>query len=119
MDLKQYASLSHYDMTLANIIVKDNDIYLLDSLLDKEASSYLLDFAKLKMSLDGYEEIFCGGEHINKKYSKYLSKKLKKMKILEIVNILEYMWSIRLYNYNEDKEKVKRFVNERRQEVWW
>ena len=119
LDLKQYASLSNYDMTLANIIVKDNDIYLLDSILDKEASSYLLDFAKLKMSLDGYEELFCGGKHIDKKYSKYLTKKLKKMKILDIVNILEYMWSIRLYNYNEDKEKVKRFANERRQEVWW
>ena len=65
-------------MTLANIIVKDNDIYLLDSLLDKEASSYLLDFAKLKMSLDGYEERFCNGPHINKKYVKYLSKKLIK-----------------------------------------
>lgn len=118
LDLKQYASLSHYDMTLANIIVKDNEIYLLDSLLDKEASSYLLDFAKLKMSLDGYDELFCDGKHIDKKYSKYLSKKLKKMGILREVNILEYMWAIRLYNYNEDKELVKRFVAERGKEIW-
>lgn len=113
LDLKQYASLSHYDMTLANIIVKDNNIYLLDSLFDKEASSYLLDFAKLKMSLDGYDELFCGGKHIDKKYSKYLSKKLNKMRILKEVNILEYMWAIRLYNYNDDKELVKKFVAER------
>ena len=118
LDLKKYASLSHYDMTLSNIIVKDEEIYLLDSLLDKEASSYLLDFAKLKMSLDGYDELFCGGKHINKKYSKYLSKRLKKMNILKEVNILEYMWAIRLYNYNEDKELVKKFVAERRKEVW-
>lgn len=118
LDLKQYASLSHYDMTLANIIVKDNDIYLLDSLFDKNASSYLLDFAKLKMSLDGYEELFCNGKHINKKYSKYLSKKLKKIGILHIVNVLEYMWTIRLYNYNKDKELVKRFALERRKEIW-
>ena len=117
LDLEQYASLSHYDMTLANIIVKDDEIYLLDSLLDKEASSYLLDFAKLKMSLDGYEELFCGGKHINKKYSRYLSKKLKKMGILKIVNILEYMWIIRLYNYNDDKELVKKFALERREEI--
>ena len=110
LDLKQYASLSHYDMTLANIIVKDDDIYLLDSLLDKDASSYLLDFAKLKMSLDGYEELFCNGKHIDKKYSKYLSKRLKKMGILKEVNILEYMWAIRLYNYNENKGLVKEFV---------
>ena len=110
LDLKQYASLSHYDMTLANIIVKDDDIYLLDSLLDKEASSYLLDFAKLKMSLDGYEELFCNGKHIDKKYSKYLTKKLKKMNILKEVNTLEYMWAIRLYNYNDNKSLVKQFV---------
>jgi len=118
LDLKQYASLSHYDFTLANIIVKDDDIYLLDSLYDKDASSYLLDFAKLKMSLDGYEELFCGGKHINKKYSRYLSKKLKKMGILKIVNVLEYMWIIRLYNYNDDKELVKKFATERRKEIW-
>lgn len=118
LDLKQYASLSHYDMTLSNIIVKDNDIYLLDSLFDKEASSYLLDFAKLKMSLDGYDELFCGSKHIDKKYSRYLARKLKKMGILKEVNILEYMWTIRLYNYNDDKELVKKFVAERGREVW-
>ena len=117
LDLTHCASLSHYDMTLANIIVKDDDIYLLDSLFDKEASSYLLDFAKLKMSLDGYEELFCGGKHIDKKYSKYLSKKLKRMHILRVVNILEYMWAIRLYNYNEDKELVKEFAKERRKDI--
>ena len=116
IDIEQYASLSHYDMTLANIIVKDNKIYLLDSLLEKDTSSYLLDFAKLKMSLDGYEEKFCGGPHINKKYSKYLSKKLKKMGILKEVNVLEIMWAIRLYNYNDDKELVKQFVMERMKE---
>lgn len=117
IDFYNNISLSHYDMTLANIIVKDNEIYLLDSLFDKNASSYLLDFAKLKMSLDGYEELFCGGKHIDKKYSKYLSKRLKKMGILRYVNILEYMWAIRLYNYNKDKKLVKDFVLERRKEI--
>lgn len=118
LDLKQYASLSHYDMTLVNIIVKNDDIYLLDSLFDKDASSYLLDFAKLKMSLDGYEELFCNGKHIDKKYSKYLSKRLRKMGILQQVNILEYMWVVRLYNYNDNKELVTQFAMERRKEIW-
>lgn len=117
INIKDHISLSHYDMTLANIIVKDGEIYLLDSLLDKEASSYLLDFAKLKMSLDGYEELFCGGKHIDKKYSKYLSRKLKKMGILREVNILEYMWAIRLYNYNENKALVKQFVSRIGEEI--
>ena len=117
IDFYNNITLSHYDMTLANIIVKDGEIYLLDSLFDKDASSYLLDFAKLKMSLDGYEELFCGGKHINKKYSKYLSRKLKKMGILREVNILEYMWAIRLYNYNDNKKLVKQFALERRKDI--
>lgn len=118
LDLKQYASLSHGDMTLANIVVKDDDIYLLDSLYDEQASSYLMDFAKLKMSLDGYEEMFCKGKHIDKKYSRMLSKRLKKLGIYKQVLILEYMYVIRLYNYNEDKELVKKFAKERRKEIW-
>ena len=116
-EINLYPTLSHYDFTLSNIIVKDDNIYLLDSLFDKDASSYLLDFAKLKMSLDGYDELFCGGKHINKKYSKYLSKRLKKMGILKEVNILEYMWCIRLYNYNDNKGLVKQFALERREDI--
>lgn len=118
IDFEKYASLSHYDFTLANTIVKDDDIYLLDSLFDKEASSYLLDFAKLKMSLDGYEERFCNGKKINKKYSRILTRKLKRLGIYKEVSILELMWVIRLYNYNKDKEKVKQFAKERRKEIW-
>lgn len=117
LDLSKYASLSHYDFTLANTIIKDNEIYLLDSLFDKEASSYLLDFAKLKMSLDGYEELFCNGKKINKKYSRMLSRKLKKLGIYKEVLILEFMWIIRLYNYNDDKYKVKKFAKDRRKEI--
>lgn len=112
------ATLSHYDFTLSNIIVKDKDIYLLDSLFDINASSYLLDFAKLKMSLDGYDELFCGEKHINKRYSKYLSKVLKKLGILREVLVLEYMWAIRLYNYNDNKDLVKKFALERRKDIW-
>lgn len=118
LDLKKYASLSHQDYTLSNIIVKDNKLYLIDSLYDKEASSYLLDFAKLKMSLDGYEELFCNGKKINKKYTKYLSKQLKKLHIYKEVLILEYMYIIRLYNYHDNKRLVKQFAKERRKEIW-
>ena len=103
LDLDKYASLSHQDYTLSNIIIKDNKLYLLDSLYDKDASSYLLDFAKLKMSLDGYEERFCNGKHIDKKYSNLLKRRLKRLGIYKQVSILEYMHVIRLYNYHENK----------------
>jgi len=117
INFKEHASLSHYDFTLANIIVKDDEFYLLDSLYDKYSSSYLMDFAKLKMSLDGYEEQFCGGDNISKEYSKMLTNRLKELGIYKEVLILEFMWAVRLYNYNEDKEKVKTFVKERRKEI--
>lgn len=118
IDFDKYASLSHQDFTLGNTIVKDNELYLIDSLYERKASSYLLDFAKLKMSLDGYEEKFCNGKHIDKKYSKYLSKKLKKLGIYKDVLILEYMYVIRLYNYHDNKKLVKEFAKERRNEIW-
>lgn len=117
LDLDKYASLSHQDFTLGNTIVKNDDIYLLDSLYDRNASSYLLDFAKLKMSLDGYEEIFCNGKKISRKYSKLLSKRLKKLGIYKEVLILEYMYVIRLYNYHDNKELVKQFAKERKKEI--
>ena len=118
LDLKKYASLSHQDFTLGNTIIKDGKLYLIDSLYDKEASSYLLDFAKLKMSLDGYENKFCGKPMIDKKYSESLIKVLKELNIYNEVAILEYMYIIRLYNYHQNKQLVKEFALERRKEIW-
>ena len=117
LDMESYATLSHADLTLANIVVKDGDIYLLDSMFEQEASSYLMDFAKLKMSLDGYEALFCNGNEISTRYAKMLSKKLKKLRIYKQVLVLEYMYAIRLYNYNENKDLVKEFVRKVRKEI--
>lgn len=115
--IKFKPTLSHGDFTLGNTIVKNGQIYLIDSLYDKTASCYLLDFAKLRMSLDNYEYKFVGGKKIDNKYKKQLDNYLKKKGILREVQILEFMYAIRLYNYNENKNKVKRFANERRKEI--
>ncbi|MBO7079505.1 MAG: hypothetical protein J6W64_06825 [Bacilli bacterium] len=117
LDLKEYASLSHQDLTLSNIIVKDDELYLIDSLYDKDASSYLLDFAKLKMSLDGYEYLFCNGKKISKRYSRILTRRLKKLGIYKEVMILEFMYVVRLYNYHKNKKLVKQFALERMKEI--
>lgn len=117
LDLDKYASLSHQDFTLGNTIIKNNELYLIDSLYEREASSYLLDFAKLKMSLDGYENKFCGSKKIDEKYSKLLTDVLKDLGIYKEVSILEYMYIIRLYNYHENKQLVKKFALERRGEI--
>lgn len=115
--IKFKPTLSHGDFTLGNIIVKNGQIYLLDSLFDIEASNYLFDFAKLRMSLDNYEYKFVGGKRINKKYKKQLDNYLNKKGILNQVKILEFMYAIRLHNYNTEKEKVKKFAYERRKEI--
>ena len=110
LSMNKFASLSHQDFTLSNIIKKGEEVYLLDSLFDERASSYLLDFAKLKMSLDGYEERFLGYKKPDEKYLKYFENYLQEKGILEYVNIFEYMYIIRLYKYNDNKEKVKEFA---------
>lgn len=115
--MKFKPTLSHGDYTLGNIIMKDKKVYLVDSLYDKRASSYLMDFAKLRMSLDNYEHKFVGGKRIPGKYKKQLDKYLEKKKILKDVKILEFMYAIRLYRYNQDKNKVKKFAEERRKEI--
>ena len=117
LDLQSHASLSHQDFTLGNTIVKDGELYLIDSLYDRQASSYLLDFAKLKMSLDGYENKFCGSPAVDEKYSKQLVNLLKDLNIYKEVAILEYMYVIRLYNYHENKQLVKQFALERRKDI--
>ena len=76
-----------------------------------------MDFAKLRMSLDNYEYRFVKGKKIDPKYKKQLDRYLKSKGILREVKILEFMYAIRLYNYNKDKNKVKRFTMERRKEI--
>lgn len=115
--IKFRPTLSHGDFTLGNTIIKDGKIYLIDSLYDRNSSCYLLDFAKLRMSLDNYENKFVKGKKVNSKYKKILDNYLNKKGILKEVKILEFMYAIRLYNYNKNKNKVKRFVNERRKEI--
>lgn len=103
IDFTSYASLCHGDMILSNIIVQDSDLYLIDSQYDIEASSYLLDFAKLRMSMSGYEEQFNGVRNTFSKYVTMLDKYLMNKYIFNEVLILQLMYTLRLCRYNEDK----------------
>lgn len=105
-------SFSHGDMTLCNIIKEDmsGKLCFIDPQFKPNASSYLLDFAKLRMSLDGYEKIF-GISYQSYRGMKYLLDEfLEGINVLDEVVILEVMWVLRLTRYKEDKVEVANFA---------
>lgn len=115
MSDKIFGTFSHGDLTLGNIIINKEDLYYIDQRYISESTSYLLDFAKLRMSLQGYEYRF---EISKTKFDdmslKYLDKVLKKNKIYYEVVLLEVMYILRLYRYKDVKqrEKVIEFAKE-------
>lgn len=113
--LNSNATFCHGDCTLSNIIKSNGEYYFFDQRFDRQASSYLLDFAKLKMSIDGYEERFGLTKfsipyQIKESYNIYL----KTHNIHDYVTILELMYICRLYRYKSKEEKylVKKFAKE-------
>ncbi len=113
--LNDNASFSHGDMTLSNIIHNnlDNEIYFIDSRYFRDSSSYLLDYAKLKMSMDGYEYKFSlSCNKPKKKLKKELTRTLKVKGVLKEVTLLELMYVLRLFRYknNDEREIVKKFA---------
>ena len=104
--LENQASFCHGDAILSNIIKSQGDYYFIDPEMDVEASSYLLDLAKLNMSLYGYEPTFGLTNYGNDFDMEKLSElKRELMDILSfnglypIVMALTYMYAIRLWRY--------------------
>lgn len=117
------ASFSHGDTILSNIIIDNqNDFIFIDPQFNIKASSYLLDFAKLRMSLDNYEYNFnISKNKINTQYKKILDNYLKLNNIYNIVIILEYMYIIRLYRYKTEEQKkivLKMLKKIEREQKW-
>lgn len=59
------ASFCHGDLSLSNTIFNDRGIYLIDPIVNNNYSSFMMDFAKLRFSLDGGEKFLHGEEAIN------------------------------------------------------
>lgn len=108
--LIENASYSHGDMILSNVIkTSDDELFFIDSRYFRESSSYLLDFAKLRNSLSGYEYEFGISDVDNSCYLDDLDVILKAKGIYNIVVGLHLMYVLRLYRYKDDagKRKVK------------
>ena len=113
--LNENASFCHGDCTLSNIIKSNDEFWFIDQRFDKDASSYLLDYAKLKMSLDNYEYRFNLSKDIVKQYIRsWFENYLLIYGIYDVVTILELMYICRLYRYKSKDEKdiVKEFAKE-------
>lgn len=105
------ASPSHGDLTLSNIIVSGWTLYSIDPRPDTEASSYLLDYAKLRMSIDGYERIFGIGSGADlRTWKPRLDATLKTKGILNQVKVLELMYILRLTKYGKEPAKIIKFA---------
>lgn len=108
--LAENASYSHGDMILSNIIkTEDDELCFIDPRYFRESSSYLLDFAKLRNSLSGYEFEFGISEYDYSEYLEDLDYILRAKGIYEIVVGLHLMYVLRLYRYKDEdgKNKVK------------
>ena len=105
-DLLKNASFSHGDCILSNIIEdSSSQLWFIDANMTKEASSYLLDLAKLRMSLDNYEHYFFNVKEQNSSYKNILDNILQSNNIYDIVVTLEYMHILRVYRYKEVNEQ--------------
>lgn len=111
--LVENASYSHGDVILSNIIKdKKGELYFIDSRYFKDSSSYLLDFAKLRNSLSGYELEFGLSNSDNRAFLNVLDTLLQAKGIYEIVVGLHLMYVLRLYRYKDEvgKQKVKKIA---------
>lgn len=104
---KSHASFSHGDTILSNIIKDEQDVlWFIDNNMYKNASSYLLDLGKLRMSLDGYEEKFNFDNVIHDtSFKSILDNILKEYNIYEEVIVAQYMYIVRLFRYRTDEQK--------------
>lgn len=104
----------HGDLTMMNVIVKGNGrIYMIDPAPNK-FSSYMLDLAKLRMSLNGYNTLFY---RVDMKYDDashlaVLDRLLISLNIYDVVRVLEYTCWVRLIKYRrENKEQYEKLIN--------
>ena len=96
--LQDSASFCHGDLTLNNIIRKKIGYYLIDPGPKDDYSSYLLDLAKIRYSLSGYDNMF-GFTLIDRDYLPqriYYDRLLNAYGLLEIVKLLEITRWIRI-----------------------
>lgn len=108
--LRGHSSFSHGDLSLSNTIFTRDGIFLIDPSPRTEFSTYLNDFAKLRFSLDGGEQLLHGGD-IPLEYEERLqelSEVLEENRYGEIVKAMEAVHWLRMLGYFKEPGEVQR-----------
>jgi hypothetical protein len=105
--LSECGSFCHGDLTLGNIIDTGSGLFFIDPRYTPGANSYLLDLAKLRMSLAGYEKIFGISKCDNTSHLKELDEFTESSGIAKDVLALEIMFIFRCYRYKSEDDKKK------------
>lgn len=93
-------SFCHGDLTSMNAIVKGNGkIYLIDPAIHNDFSSYLLDLARLRMSYNEYNQMFCYDNKDDDIFLESLDTLLINLGLYNVVRVLEYTCWVRLIKY--------------------
>ena len=109
--LRKNSTFSHGDLSLSNTIFSEIGLYLIDPSSRTEYSTFLNDFAKLRFSLDGGEQLLHGGKRPQEYDIRLseLSEILSKNGWCRIVKAMEAVHWIRMLGYferNEDRAQI-------------
>lgn len=119
--IQSLSSFCHGDLSLSNVIFKDKAAYLIDPSPRREYSSFLIDFAKLRFSLNGGEQLLHGGTR-PKEYDlrlSELSEIVSKRGWGKIVAAMEAVHWIRMLRYIENAEDtIWKKAKELEAELW-
>ena len=110
---ERYGSFCHGDLTAGNVICNSGKMNVIDPRYIKGSSSYLLDLAKLKMSLMGYERLFFGGSDLSS-LVKIVDDAAYYVGAKELVDLFTLMFIARLFRYKDcdGKKKVAKWAKE-------
>lgn len=106
------ASYCHGDLILSNVIKGKDGLYLIDPQYYREASSYILDLGKLRMSLMNYEKRFGISDADNSWLLGEFDEIIRNRGMYKEVLATNLMYVCRLYRYKTDKEAVKEMAKE-------
>lgn len=112
-EISSRVSFSHGDLALSNVINRRGTLYFIDPNYKGDFSSYILDLAKIRFSLTGYEFKFGFSDANLIGFREYFDTKLVRKKgDLQLVKLFEITHWIRIYKYRtaQQREQVETII---------
>lgn len=102
MNLKQ--SFCHGDLSMSNVIFKEDSVYLIDPIYGRAYSSYFMDYGKMLFSLNGGETLLSGKRSLCEEKLEPYKAILERIGALSQASLFEATYWIRLLNYSKRKD---------------